>query len=118
MNRPCSDLAPISVSIIVSKSQLRWQSVKYFLDGLVGPLKKGEVYVGPVPASDYGSRIVAGMVAFECAVLSRGRAKGRTAIVLDLPPRPLRCDRGFSPWTGADRFLRPGTVWSLDVFLS
>ncbi len=88
MNRTHSESDPITVSIILPESHLRLRSVRFFLDGLVGPLVKGEVFVDPVSASQHGSMVFAGLVALERAVLSKGRVKDGTPIGRNLPLSP------------------------------
>lgn len=83
--RNIPELATITISIIVSESQLSWLSVRFFLEGLGGALVKGEVYVDPVSSSDHSSEALARLATLERAVLSKGLVKGRKAIGRDLP---------------------------------
>lgn len=90
VSRPDQDFlepSPLTISVIVSKAQLGWQSVRSFLKGLEYPLVKGEVYVDPFPAGSHGSKILSGLLALERAVFSKGVRRGAVAVGRDLPAR-------------------------------
>ena len=101
-----SDNDPIRVSVILSGGQLRWRSVRFLLDGLVGPLAKGEVLVHR-GATHRRARGLAGMLALERALLRKGLARdalnasalpeaaGQIApcdVIVDLRPGPAPAD--------------------------
>ena len=86
-DRHIHESAAIIVSAIVSEWQLHWSPVHFFLDGLRGPLARGEVYVDRGADGADGAGLVGGLLGLERAFFSAGRVQGNA---IDSRPLPAR----------------------------
>ena len=84
---------PLRVVVIASRSQLRWRSLRFLIDGLSGPLGLAGLFAGPAGRGD-GGKWVPALAAAERAVFAAGQA-GAAAEVQVLPAGPAElpaCD--------------------------